>query len=72
MLMGSKARILIQPRLYMNSLPASLKLLSEPKVLITTINEADVPSSLTFDDIKFLENEEVVVEFPIAAKIKDI
>lgn len=70
--MSSKAKILIQPKLYVNSIPASLRLLSEPLVTITTVNEHSIPSTMTFDKIKFNYSEEVEVEFPVAAKLSTI
>ena len=70
MLMSSKAKILIQPRLYVNNVPASFQLIKEPLVTVTITNEHDIPSTLTFDKVKFDRNEEVELEFPIAAKLK--
>jgi hypothetical protein len=45
---------------------------TEPQVTITTINEHDIPSTMNFDKVKFDRNEEVEIEFPIAAKLKYI
>jgi hypothetical protein len=39
-------------------------------VVITTTNEHDIPSTMVFDKLKFDRNEELEIEFPIAAKLK--
>ena len=72
MLMSSKAKVLIQPKLYINSVPASLKLLSDAVITVKTENEHGIPSSMTFDKIELNYNEEIEIEFPISAKLKVI
>ncbi|KAL4440764.1 hypothetical protein ABPG74_013745 [Tetrahymena malaccensis] len=72
MLMSSKAKILIQPRLYFNNQPAPLTMLKESKVVVTTINSMGIPSSTTFNKIEFDNKNEVEIEFPVSAKIASI
>ena len=42
MLLSSKAKILIQPRLYINNIPAPLDILKETEVSVTTLNENQI------------------------------
>lgn len=72
MLMSSKAVILIQPKLLVNGIPSTLKLLNDPKVLVTTTTDSGVPSTITFDKITLNSNQEIEIEFPITAKIISI
>jgi hypothetical protein len=39
---------------------------------VTLVNDADIPSTLTFDNINLTPTEEIEVEFPIGAKSKSI
>lgn len=39
---------------------------------MTTVTDADVPSTLNFDKISFNHREEAEVEFPVGAKVKQI
>jgi hypothetical protein len=68
--MSSKAKVLIQPRLYVNQVPSVLSLLSDSSVTVTTTNESDIPSTMNFDTIKLSHSEEIEIEFPINAKVK--
>ncbi|KAL4490234.1 hypothetical protein ABPG72_004273 [Tetrahymena utriculariae] len=72
MLMSSKAKILIQPRLYFNKQHAPLTMLKESKVIVTTVNAMGIPSSTTFNKIEFDSKTEVEIEFPVSAKIASI
>jgi hypothetical protein len=72
MLMSAKAKVLISPKLYLLDLAASLKLLSQFQVQVTLLNDADIPSTLTFDDHKLSAASELEVEFQIGAKIKSV
>lgn len=51
--MNSKAVVLIQPRLYVNKIPVSLKLLLKPLITVNTINEDGIPDTVNFDKIEF-------------------
>lgn len=59
--MSSKAKILIQPSLYLHGISASLKLLSNFSVQVTLINDADVPSTSTFDNLQLSSKEELEI-----------
>jgi hypothetical protein len=41
-------------------------------VQVTLVNDADIPSTLTFDKLKLSSSEELEIEFPIGAKSKSI
>lgn len=70
--MSNKAKILIQPRLFINDIPAPLDILKECKVTVNTMNEVDIPSTQTFDNLKPTHKEELEIEIPIPAKLRDI
>jgi hypothetical protein len=61
MIMSSKAKVLIQPNLYIHGIAASLKLLSDFSVQVTLINDADVPSTSTFDNLPLSSKEELEI-----------
>lgn len=69
MLMSNKAKILIQPRLFLNDEPAPLTILKDTKIIVTSLNEMGISSSNTFSKIKFNHKEEEEIEFPVASKL---
>jgi len=58
--------------LLVNGISSTLKLLNDPKVLVTTTTDSGVPSTMTFDKINLNSNQEIEIEFPITAKIQSI
>lgn len=42
--MGNKAVVLLQPRLFMNNMPASFGIVKEFSATVTTITDEDVPT----------------------------
>jgi hypothetical protein len=71
-IMGNKARILVQPRLYVNQENANLEIITDRNITVTTINDTDIPSTVEFDKSKFSVEEETVLEIPVPAKLKRI
>ena len=71
-LMGSKAKVLVQPRLFLNQQPIGLDILQECVATVTTTNEDGVPSKFTFDKLKLSALAETELEFPVPAKLKDV
>ena len=55
-----------------NGISSTLKLLNDPKVLVTTTTDSGVPSTMTFDKINLNSNQEIEIESPITAKIQSI
>ena len=64
-LRGNKAKILIQPRLYVNGIVATLKLLKEPVITVTVFNELGIPNNFTFKECEFKHTHEIEIELPI-------
>lgn len=69
MLMSSKAKVLIQPRLYFNNEPAPLTILKDSKIVVTSVNAMGISSSTTFNKIEFNSKKDVEIEFPVSAKV---
>jgi len=53
-------------------MPASLDIIKNPEITVTTLNDLNIPSVQTFDKIKFNYKEEVEIEIPIPAKLKNL
>ncbi|CAD8054412.1 unnamed protein product [Paramecium sonneborni] len=70
--MGSQAKAVIIPKLFVNGTEAGLALLQEQKIQVTSINDADVPTTLPFDNIKLENDKPFEVQFPITSKLKTI
>jgi hypothetical protein len=49
MVLGNKATIVIQPRLYVNKRPANLDIIIEQKVKVITTNNEDITQTYVFD-----------------------
>jgi len=72
MLMSSKSKVLLQPRLYLNDEPVPLTILKDTKVVVTSLSQMGISSSNTFDNIEFNHKSEAEIEFPVAAKLESI
>ncbi len=56
-LIGNKASVIIKPSLQINQRQASVKLLKNTKITLTTTNYIDnTPVTKTFENIKFTDN----------------
>jgi len=53
MILGNKAKILIQPSLHLNRISADLKLIKDQLVTVTTKTDTDIPSTLNFSSVVF-------------------
>ena len=64
-LRGNKARIVLQPRLYINGLPTNLKVLEDFQVNVTLFNELGIPSNLQFRNLRLTHLEDLELEVPV-------
>lgn len=48
-LRGSKARVVVQPRLFLNGMPANMKIVRETTISATVFNEREIPSTYVFN-----------------------
>ena len=71
-LMGNKLKVLLQPRLYLNETTVNLEIIKNISVKVTTLTGANLPSTLTFDNIKFDYKNEYEVEIPITSRLESI
>jgi len=71
-LMGNQAKILVQPRLFLNSQPVGLEVMKECSAVVTTVNEDGVPSKTPFDKLKFSATQDLELEFSVPAKLRQI
>lgn len=70
--MGAQAKALIYPKLFVNGCETSVNLIKSQQVSITSTNDAGVPSTTPYENIKFSDSEPIEVHFPITAKIKTV
>lgn len=72
-LLGQKASVVVRPSLFINSRTASLELLKNCKVTLTTMNFTDrVPVTKTFDSITVANNKDVVVDFQVPPYLSSV
>jgi hypothetical protein len=65
-LVGNNASILVKPVLTVNERPASADLLKKSKITLTTHSYVDnIPISKTFEDLKFNNNKELIIDFQV-------
>ncbi len=65
--------MLLRPTLFVNGRMASNDLLKNTKVTLTTRNATDnMPVSKTFDNLKTLDNREIVIEFQVPSLLSNI
>lgn len=63
-LLGQNASVLIRPSLFISGRTASLELLKNVRVTLTTTNFTDkVPVTKNFENLTVLNSKEVVVDF---------
>jgi hypothetical protein len=62
-LVGQEAHILIRPCLTINGRKTSVKQLKNAKIELTILDFNQNPTKLTFNDLKFNDNEEKVLSF---------
>jgi len=71
-LMGNKAKILVQPRLFLNQQPVSMDVMTDCSAVVMTMNQDGIPSKSTFEKLKFSSAQDLELEFPIPAKLAKI
>ena len=71
-IMGNQAKVLVQPKLFLNEQPVGLDLVQECGAEIVMNTEDDVPSIVTFENIKLSNHEEKQLDFTIPAKLASI
>lgn len=71
-LLGNVAKILIQPRLYVNMVATSLKVLQNTVVNVVVSNYEQIAQNFRFTDLEFTHKGELVVEIPIKSQISSI
>ena len=65
-LIGSKASVMVRPTLTVNGRQASLELLKNAKITLTTKNYTEkLPVTKTFDNLKFKNNKELIIDFQV-------
>ena len=47
-LRGNKAKIIIQPRLFIQGVPINMKIIEEPLITVVYVNENDIPTTFNF------------------------
>lgn len=63
-LIGNKANVLIRPTLRINDRITNVELLTHSKITLTTNNYIDrIPVTKTYDDLKFKNNGELIIDF---------
>lgn len=72
LLMGNEAKFILQPRLFLNDVSVSLSLLKEVKVEVTSINELGIPSTQNYENLEASYQQDLVIGFPIPAKVAGI
>jgi hypothetical protein len=60
---GQEAHILIRPCLSINGRKTSIKQLKNAKIELIILDFNNVPTKLTFNDLKFNDNEEKIISF---------
>lgn len=66
-IVGTKAKVVIHPRLSLYGEPLPLNLLKDTKISVGMTNSQGIKSFLSFDNIKFENNRDYILEFPLQA-----
>ena len=73
LILGNNAQVLISPRLFINERQASLSLLKNCRVTLTTKNYIDsIPVTKVFEDLKFVDGEELPLDFQVPPNLSRI
>ena len=72
LLMGNKAKVLVQPRLFLNQQPIGLDIIKECNAVVTLVNDDNIPLRVSFDKLKLSASEELELEFAVPAKVREI
>ena len=72
-LIGNKACVMIKPCLLINQRQASVEILNETKVTLTTTSYIDgIPVTKTFENVHFKNNRELVLDFQVPPYLSTI
>jgi len=72
-LVGSEAQILIRPKLTINGKKASVKMLKNVKIKLTTSDFIkNSRNSKTYEGLKFQDNQETTINFQVAPNLQRI
>ena len=72
-LIGNKASVLIKPSLQVNSRQASLSLVKNIKVQLTTTSYIDnLPVTKNFENLTFTDNKDCVLDFQVPPYLRDV
>ena len=74
-IVGNKTKIILHPRLTLgsnNNVKMNLELLEDVKITVDMVNNQNIKSSLDFDNVKFSNYEDYVLEVPIQSYLKQI
>ncbi len=72
-LIGNKSNVLIRPTLRINDRITNIELLKNSKVTLTTNNYIDrIPVTKTFEDLKFKNNQEMIIDFQVPPYLETI
>ena len=63
-LRGNKAKIIIQPKLFINSIEANFRALEEISVTAIVTNELSIPNTYSFKNCQFTHKQELELEIP--------
>jgi hypothetical protein len=73
LLMGNNAQVVISPQLYINDRSASLNLLKNVNVSLTTTNYIDsIPVTKKFDGLTLNDDKELTIEFYVPPNLETI
>ena len=67
-----EAQVLIQPRLYSNQIQTALKLLRNPTLTITTVNEKGIATTAEFTDFELDKERDFIQRFRVPPKLTTI
>ena len=74
-LVGTKAKVILHPMLSLSSNRAntvSLGLLSKTKITVQMMNAQGTPTSLTFDNVRFRDDQDYLLEFPVQSYVSSV
>lgn len=69
---GASTKLIIHPKLIFNGRAISISYVKKGKVTINSTNDSGVKSSTVYSDIKFNYEDDVVVDYVVPAKLKQV
>jgi len=71
-LMGNQAKIIVQPRLYVNGQPSSFEILKDFSAQVITKTDENVPTTHHFEDLKPTLDKDIILQFPIPPRLMNV